>query len=32
MTRKWIEQEVVYKKGAGLGNWNQRRGWVQVDF
>jgi len=32
MTRMWIEREIVYQKGANLGNWCQRRGWVQVEF
>ncbi|KAG0127540.1 hypothetical protein HOY82DRAFT_541894 [Tuber indicum] len=32
MTRRWIEEEIVVQRGANLGNWDQREGWVKVRF
>jgi len=32
MTRKWIEHEVVVKRGVDLGNWDKRVGWIKQYF
>lgn len=32
MTRDWVENELYFKRGQDLGNWNECKGWTKVSF
>jgi len=32
MTRAWVENEVYFKMGRDLGNWEECEGWTKVSF
>jgi len=32
MTRDWVENEIIFKRGRDLGNWDQLDGWTRVHF
>jgi len=32
MTRRWVEDEIIIKRGADLGAWERQAGWTKVHF